>query len=78
MEPLSKRLPFTSIKTRQWLLSWDCSNGESFGTPRITLVNRTKIILEDIVLFKFFYHFPKHTGKYSANTFANQRQVCST
>ena len=29
-ERLSKRLPFTSFKTRQWLLSWNCSNGESF------------------------------------------------
>ena len=29
-EPLSKRLPFTSLKTRQWLLLWNCSNRESF------------------------------------------------
>ena len=29
-EPLSKRLPFTSLKTRQWLLFWNCSNGEMF------------------------------------------------
>ena len=29
-EPLNKRLPFTSFKTKQWLLLWICSNGESF------------------------------------------------
>ena len=29
-EPVSKRLPFTSLKTRQWLLFWNCSNWESF------------------------------------------------
>ena len=27
---LRKTLPFTSFKSRQWLLSWNCSNRESF------------------------------------------------
>ena len=29
-EPISKGLPFTSLKVRQLLLLWNCSNGESF------------------------------------------------
>ena len=33
-EPLSKRLPFTSFKTMQWLLLRNYSNEESFfGSP---------------------------------------------
>ena len=36
-QPLSKRLLFPSLKTRQWLLLWNGSNGESFfGTPGTT------------------------------------------
>ena len=33
-EPLSKRLPFTSLQTRQWLLLWNCSNREGFWDTR--------------------------------------------
>ena len=29
-KPLSNRLMFMLFKTKQWLLLWNCSNGESF------------------------------------------------
>ena len=34
--PLSKRLPFTLFKMKQWLFFWNCSNRETFfWTPGI-------------------------------------------